>query len=497
MEVIALGNNIARRKFNYRFVMKTIGFILIIESLFMMFSAIISFYWHEWSADSMLLSSAITFFSGIFIRLVGTDDYDHPIGKRESFLTVTLTWVALSAFGTLPFYISGAIPDISNAFFETMSGFTTTGATILTNIDEMPRGLLFWRSITQWVGGIGIIVFALAILPIVGGNASVLYDAESTGIVRDRFRPRITQVAKRLWMTYIFVTGVLAILLWLGPMDFFDSVCHALTTMSTGGYSTKQASIAYWNSPYIEYVLSIFMFIGGVNFSLIFFMLKGVPKKLLKDEEFRWYGVICLFFTIAIAVGLFISGQIGNMEESFRISLFQVVSTITTTGFSSASYMGWGAFYIFMICILMLFCACAGSTSGGVKIVRIIVLFKNAINEFKRQVHPNAVLPVRLNGQVIPIDIVTKVLAFLFLYIGILIFSFIVLSVSGMNFEESIGAAISCMGNVGPGLGEMGYSGHFDSVPTFSKWYLSFIMLTGRLELFTVLSLFMPAFWRK
>jgi len=484
-------------KFNYRFVLKTIGFILIIESLFMMASTIISFYLREMCGDAMLVSSAITFFSGISLRLVGTDDYERPIGKRESFLTVTLTWVFLSAFGTLPFYLSGAIPDISNAFFETMSGFTTTGASILTDIDSVPKGLLFWRSITQWIGGIGIIVFALAILPFVGGNASVLYDAETTGIVRERFRPRITQVAKRLWITYIFVTSILVILLWLGPMDFFDSVCHALTTMSTGGYSTKQASIAYWDSPYLEYVLSIFMFIGGVNFSLIFFLLKGIPKKLIKDEEFRWYGIICIGFTIAIGLGLFISNQFSDIESSFRTSLFQVVSIITTTGFSTASYMNWGAFYIFLLCILMLFCACAGSTSGGIKIIRIIVLFKNAINEFKRQVHPNAILPVRLNRQVIPIDIVTKVLAFMFLYLGILIFSFIVLSVTGMNFEESIGAAISCMGNVGPGLGEMGHSGHFNNVPTVSKWYLCFIMLTGRLELFTVLSLFMPAFWKK
>lgn len=497
MRVLTVDNNYYRRKFNYRFVLKTIGFILIIESLFMMVATVVSFYWREWCGDSMLICSSITFFSGIFLRLVGTDDYERQIGKRESFLTVTLTWIALSAFGMLPFYLSGTIPDISNAFFETMSGFTTTGASILENVEEVPRGLLFWRSISQWIGGIGIIVFALAILPIVGGNASVLYDAETTGIVHERFSPRITQVAKRLWVTYITVTLILVFLLWIGPMDLFDAVCHAMTTMSTGGYSTKQASVAYWNSPYLEYVLSIFMFIGGVNFALVFFLLKGIPKKLLRDEEFRWYAAIVILFTIAIALGLSISGKFGNVEESFRTSLFQVVSTITTTGFSSAVYADWGAFYSFMFCILMLFCACAGSTSGGVKIVRIIVLFKNAINEFKRQVHPNAVLPVRLNGQVIPIDIVTKILAFIFLYLAILIVSFIVLSITGMNFEESIGAAISCMGNVGPGLGEISAKGHFADIPVFSKWFLSFIMLTGRLELFTVLSLFMPAFWKK
>lgn len=484
-------------KFNYRFVLKTMGFLLIIESLFMMASTVVSFYSRDTSGDTLLVSSSITLFAGIFLRLVGTDYYEKAIGKRESFLVVALTWVILSAFGMLPFYLSGAIPKISDAYFETMSGFTTTGASIVVNADIVPRGLLFWRSITQWIGGIGIIVFALAVLPIMGGNASVLYDAETTGITHERFRPRVSQIAKRLWLTYIIITGILVLLLWVGPMNLFDSVCHAMTTMSTGGYSTKQASIAYWNSPYIEYVLSVFMFIGGVNFSLIYFLFKGIPKKMFKDEEFRWYGAICLIFTVVISCSLLYSGHLSDVEYAFRTSLFQVTSIITTTGFTTTSYMTWGAFYLFLICLLMLFCACAGSTSGGIKIVRIIILFKNAINEFRRQVQPNAILPVRLNGQVIPIDIVTKILAFIFLYLAILIISFIILSFSGMGFEESIGAAVSCMGNVGPGLGENGISGHFADIPTFSKWYLCFIMLTGRLELFTVLSLFIPAFWKK
>ena len=429
--------------------------------------------------------------------MLGFESVERPIGKRESFLTVTMSWVVMSFFGMLPYYFSGVIPDISNAFFETMSGFTTTGSTIILDIDAVPKGLHFWRCLTQWVGGIGIIVFALVLLPLVGGNASVLFDAEVTGISRERFRPRASQVAKRLWAVYIFVTSVLILLLWIGPMGFFDSVCHAMSAMATGGYSTKQASIAYWNSAYIEYVLVVFMFIGGTKFSLIFFALKGNPKKLIRDEEFRWYFYICVLFTLVISVSLFLSGHISNVEQSFRTSLFQVVSIITTTGFATADYMEWGAFYTFIVCLLMLFCACAGSTSGGIKIVRIVVLCKNAINEFKYQVHPNAILPVRLNGNVVPIDVVTKVLAFIFLYLAILIVSFLVLSSSGMGFEESIGAAISCMGNVGPGLGTMGPAGHFADIPVFSKWYLSFLMLTGRLELFTVLSLFIPAFWKK
>ena len=483
--------------FNYRFVFKTIGFLLIIESLCMMVATLVSFYSHEQAGDAILISSSLTFFCGVFFRLAGTDDCEKPIGKRESFLSVTLAWIVMSAFGMLPFYISGHIPSISDAYFETMSGFTTTGASILTDIESLPRGLLFWRSVTQWIGGIGIIVFALTILPIMGGNASALYDAEVTGIIHERFRPRVSQIAKRLWITYIIITGIVILLLWAGPMNLFDSVCHALATISTGGYSTKQMSIAYWDSAYTEYVLTVFMFIGGTNFALIFYLFRGVPKRLLKDEEFRWYAVTCVVFTVVIALGLLFSGKLADIEYALRTSSFQVVSIITTTGFSTANYTSWGAFYLFLICLLMLFCASAGSTSGGIKIVRIIVLFKNAINEFRRQVQPNAILPVRLNHHVVPIDIVTKVLAFIFLYLGILIFSFILLSFSGLGFEESIGAAISCMGNVGPGLGANGTSGHFADIPEPSKWYLCFLMLTGRLELFTVLSLLMPAFWRK
>lgn len=482
--------------FNYRFVLKTIGFLLITESLFMMAATVVSYYSHEIAGDAILISSTITFFAGAFLRLAGTEDYTKPIGKRESFLMVAMSWIILSAFGMLPFYFSGAIPSISNAYFETISGFTATGATILTDIESMPKGLLFWRSITQWMGGLGIVVFVATILPM-GGNASVLYDAEVTGIGYDHFRPRISQIAKRLWIVYIFLTCILIFLLWLGPMNIFDSVCHAFTTISTAGFSTKQDSIAHWDSAYIEYVITLFMFIGGINFPLIYFFMKGDLKKLLKNEEFRWYVLIIVVFVSIIAIGLYSSGKIEGVERTFRTSLFQVVSMLTTTCFSTENFMNWGAFYQFVVVIFMLFGACAGSTAGGIKIVRIIILFKNSINEFKRQVHPNAILPIRLNERVISIDIVTKVLAFIFLYLGILIVSCLLLSLSGMGFENSLGAAISCIGNVGGGLAEIGHNGHFSDVPTASKWYLCFLMLTGRLELFTVLSLFMPAFWKR
>ncbi len=483
------------RNFNFRFVFKTIGFLLVIESVLLMASAVVSFYYHEACGDSFLISASVTLVFGIMLRLFGAEVREKIITKREGFLVVSLSWVVLSAFGMLPFYLSGAIPRIPDAYFEVMSGFTTTGCTIIPNVDDVPLGLLFWRSLTQWVGGLGIIVFALAVLPIIGGNASFLYDAETTGIVRDRFQPRITEVAKRLLITYIALTGIVVFLLWLGPMNFFDSVCHALTTTSTGGFSTKQVSVAYWDSPYTEYVITIFMLIGGINFSLIYFAFKGKIRKLFQDEEVRWYLGIYLIFTIIIFAGLFLSGKIHIGENAFRTSMFQVVSAITTTGFSTANFTDWGPFYAFLIYALMLVCACAGSTSGGIKVIRIVVLFKNAINEFKRQVHPNAILPVRVNNHVLPVDVVTKILAFIFLYLSILFVSFLVLSFTGVSFEDSITASVSCMGNVG--LGSIGNVNDFAGISDPGKWFLSFLMLTGRLELFTVLSLFMPAFWKK
>jgi len=461
-----------------------------------MFSAVVSFYYRENSSgDAFLISASLTLITGVLLRLFGLEVREKAITKREGFLVVTLSWIVMSAFGMLPFYLSGVIPSVSDAYFEVMSGFTTTGCTIIPDVDDVPLGLLFWRSLTQWVGGLGIIVFALAVLPIIGGNASFLYDAETTGIVRDRFQPRIAQVAKRLLVTYVSLTALVALLLWLGPMNLFDSVCHALATTSTGGFSTKQASIAYWDSAYIEYVVTIFMLLGGVNFSLIYFLFNGKPKRIFQDEEVRWYFAIYLFFTIVIFGGLFLSGEVSTGEGAFRTSMFQVVSAITTTGFSTANFTDWGPFYAFMIYALMLICACAGSTSGGIKVIRIVVLFKNAVNEFKRQVHPNAILPVRVNNRVLPMDVVTKILAFIFLYLLILFVSFLVLSFTGVGFEDSITASISCMGNVG--LGSIGNANDFANLTDFAKWFLSFLMLTGRLELFTVLSLFMPAFWKR
>lgn len=485
--------------FNLRFIVRMLGFVLVIESLFMMACSVVSFYYMEESGNSLLLCGVGTLLAGIFFRVFGTREVQKKTSKRESFLAVTLIWLFLTAFGMLPFHYSGLTPRWSNSFFEAMSGFSTTGSSILQHIDDLPKGLLLWRSFTQWIGGIGIVVFALLLLPMVGANSnpSSLYNSEVSGISKDKFSPKIKQTASRLGLIYLVITFSLFVLLCIGPMSSFDALCHALTTVSTGGFSTKQASIAYWNSPYLEYVLSAFMLIGGINFTLIYFLFTGNYRRIFRDDEFKWYLLIILFFSVAVMLGLYNSGQVKGVEDSFRVSFFQVVSTITTTGFSTVDYTRWGVFYSILMCLLMVFCACSGSTSGGLKVARMIILSKNAINEFKRQVHPNAVLPVRFNGNVVPMETVTKILAFIFLYFLILVFSFLVLSYSGMNFEESVSSSISCMSNAGKALGSLNSNGSYAHVPEFAKWYLAFLMLVGRLEVFTVLSLFMPAFWKR
>lgn len=482
---------------NYKFTLRTLGFMLIIESLFMLVCTLVSIYHHEEIGDTLLACCAITLIVGIPLALIGYEKETQRVSKRESFLTVTLVWTVMPLLGMLPFYLTGTIESINDAFFEAMSAFSTTGANIIPNLDEMPKGLLLWRCLMQWMGGIGIIAFALLLLPMVGDRGMALYSSEVTGIGQNKFSPKVKEMVRKLWLIYMFITVILFVLLAIGPMSSFDALCHAFSTVSTGGNSTKQMSIAYWNSAYIEYVICVFMFIGGTNFTLLYFLFKGRWQKIVGNEEFKWYIAIILIFTAIIVIGLSYTHQAHGVEKTFRVALFQVVSFITSTGFTTADFNVWGVPFVFLVCLLTLFCACAGSTSGGFKIVRVVVLAKNAVNEFKRQVHPNAVLPVRIDGTVLPIEVVTKVLAFVFLYLMILGISFFILSLLGMSFEESIGAALACLSNVGPSIGELGPMGGFSELPTACKWYLTLLMLIGRLELFTVLSLFMPAFWRK
>lgn len=469
----------------------------ILETVFMSLATVVAFLYKGNDFYPLLISSGIIFLTGVLLYVVGFRANEYMTGRREGMLTVTLTWTLLSFLGMLPFYLGGYVDNITDAFFETMSGFTTTGSTILTDIEALPKGILFWRSLTQWQGGMGMIVFTVALMPILGGGAIQMFDAETPGITHERFRPRITQVAKRLWGVYLFLTFVLVLLLWIGPMDLYDAVNHAMTAISTGGYSTKNASIAYWDSAYIEYVISLFMLIGATNITLIYFCLNGNIKKLCRDEEFRWF-----FWFVWIMIGIttawvLYTGFATDFSSAFRKATFQVSTLVSTCGFATENYIPWGPFFWSIALILMFICGCAGSTCGGLKMGRFAILTKSLFNAFKKQTHPHAIIPVRMDTHIVSGDIVLRVLAFAFAYVVLIVISCLVLMLDGLGFEESIGAAVSAISNVGPGLGKLGPVDNFSEVPVVSKWFLSFLMMTGRLEIFTVLTLLVPGFWKQ
>lgn len=482
---------------NVLFILKMLGMMFILETFFMLLATIVAFIYGGNDFYPLLCSSGLLFLAGFLFYSIGFKADEHSAGRREGMLIVMLTWIFLSLFGMMPFYLGGYVDSVTDAFFETMSGFTTTGSTILTDIESLPKGVLFWRSLTQWQGGIGMVVFTVALLPIFGGGASQMFDAETPGITHERFRPRITQVAKRLWGVYLFLTILLVGLLWLGPMDLYDSVNHALTAISTGGYSTKNNSIAYWNSSYVEYIITIFMFIGAINMTLIFFCFNGNVKKLLKDEEFQWFFYFVFGAIVIVMAWILYTGFANDFESAFRKAAFQVVTIVTTCGFATDDFIPWGPFFWVIALILMFICGCAGSTCGGLKMGRFVILAKNLSNEFKKQTHPRAVIPVRMNGHVVSADVVHRVLAFVFAYIALIVVSCLILSLDGMGFVESVSAAISAISNVGPGLGTIGPVSNFSEVPDISKWFLSFLMMTGRLEIFTVLTVLMPGFWKQ
>ncbi len=484
-------------KLNIRILLYILGLLLCFESLFLLLSFGVSLLYQENDRIPLLFSTIITACVG-FLLAICSRKHERKMGKREVFLLVSFSWIIFSLFGMLPFLLGGYLTSVADAFFETMSGFTTTGATVIDHIDDLPHGILFWRSITQWLGGMGIIVLTLAILPMLNsGEGTQLFNAEAPGVRHDKITPRISQTAKRLWVLYLSMTLVASTILYLGPMNLFDSICHAFSAMATGGYSTKQASIAYWESPYTEYAITLIMFFAGINFSLLYITITGNYKKLFKDQEVKWYACTVLIFTLTISIGLLYTGQYHHVEEAFRVSIFQVVSLITTTGFATADFVVWGPFFCFLMFLIMIPGACAGSTSGGLKQVRIIIAFKHLAIEFYKQLHPRAVVPVRINKYTLPPEMVTKVLSFILIYALVALGCSAILSMEGFNFEESISVTITCLSNVGPGLGSAGPSGTLAYLSDISKWTLSFAMLVGRLELFTVLILFTPYFWKK
>lgn len=487
------------KDFNFRLIFRFFGVLLLVETVALLSAALVALFYQEVDGYYFLITAGIAFMLGVTGVLTGRGATP-MIDRREGSLIVTFIWVVFSLFGLLPYWISGSIPSFTDAFFETISGFTTTGASILNNIEELSHSMLFWRSLTHWIGGLGIIVMSLALLPVFGVSGAQLFAAESAGPTKDKIHPKINETAKRLFLIYFILTVSETLLLKLGGMGWFDAVCHAFGTVATGGFSTKQDSVGYWDSPYIQYVIAVFMLLSGVNFSLYYFGFKNKFRKIFQDEEIKYYLITLFSFSIVVMVSLFDfkSGfSFELLEKAWREAFFNVTAVMTTTGFATADYMNWKTFTWILLLVAMIMGASAGSTSGAIKMIRIVIVVKYCYYEFKKLLHPNAVVPVRYNGRLVNEDVITKILAFVILYLITIAFGVFVLSLSGMPFQESIGGLITCLGGVGPGLGTVGPAGNFSAIPDFSKWFLSFMMLIGRLELFTVLVLFTPAFWRK
>ena len=487
------------RTFNTRMVFRTMGALLLIEAVFMAMALGVSLWYNEADNDVFLLSTIVTLLAGVVGLLVGRRA-ESRMGEREGYVIVAMVWVVFSAFGLLPYYLSGQVGSFTDAWFESMSGFTTTGATIIPDLEVITHGLLFWRSLTQWIGGMGIIVLSIAILPIFGLNGMQLYAAEVSGLTYEKVSPRISDTAKMMWSIYVLLTVSEVVALWLCGMDVFDAVCHSFSTIATGGFSTHNNSLEFYDSAAIHYTVTLFMFVSGINFVLLIYLLRGKVRNFFQDEELRWYSVAVLVFAVMLTLGLYIArpGWTGlHMERAFRDSIFTVISSMTSTGYTISDYMYWPVVAWVVIFFLMLTGACAGSTAGGIKWVRLSIILKNGVAEFKRRIHPNAIIPVKLNEKAVPQQTINNIMAFLNFYVFIIAVTVVIFCASGVNFDESIGAAVSAIGNVGISIGQFGPAGTYAEFPTVAKWVMSFVMLIGRLEIFTVLLLFTRVLWRK
>jgi trk system potassium uptake protein TrkH len=494
-------------KFNYQIIFHFFGLLLLFNGGFMLLSTLVSILYQDGMTLELFTSGIAVLIVGIILMLL-TKKHSKVMNKREGYLVVTFGWIVMAISGAIPYMVTNVIPTFTSAFFETMSGYTTTGATILNDIEIVPKGVLFWRSTTHWIGGMGIIVLAIAILPLLGIGGMQLFSAEAPGPSSDKLHPRITDTAKRLWLIYLGYTVAETILLKVAGMSFFDAINHSMSTLSTGGFSTKNASLAYWNDqPIIQYIVIAFMFLAGTNFVLSYYAFKGKVQRALGDEELRWYFRFIASFTIIVALIVYFRADFdistidhpliwGKAEASFRHGLFQVLSVVTTTGFITADYTLWTPFLLIFFFGIMFLGGSAGSTSGGVKVMRHLILIKNGFLEFKRALHPNAILPVRYNTKAISGDIVFNILGFFILYMLSFIVGALGFSLLKIDFQSAVGLSASSLGNIGPALGNFGPINNYSTLPPIAQWWSSFLMLIGRLELFTVLILFTPFFWR-
>lgn len=499
---------------NWPLVRHVMGMLLLLETIFMTLCAFVSAgYWMAaGEADCLsLLLPAILCGATSAVLIATSKHYTTQISQREGFFIVAIAWVLFSVFGMLPYLLYGTCTTITDAFLETMSGFTTTGCTILTAIDEQPHGILLWRSMTQWIGGLGIVVFTLALLPKIASGNIQMFSAEVTGMSVDKLRPKIQATSRRLWIIYVTLTLSCAVLYFLGGMSVFDAICHALTTLSSGGFSTHQASIGVFHSAFIEYVCCLFLFITSLNFSLFYMVQRGHFMHLWRDEEARTFALIvvgftlffCLLFGHAHAEVLPISTEQAEalpngIESTFRASLFHVLSIISTCGFQGEcyDYQLWGVPFWLPTVMMMAMGGCAGSTAGGLKTLRSVLLLKTLRMELYHQVHPNEVVRVRLNGHAVPSEHLYRTLAFFFMFIVTAVVCVFCLQMEGMDCNSAIGTTITALGNTGPGLGMTGPAYTWAELAPFSKWIMSAAMLIGRLEFFTVILLFTRSFWR-
>jgi trk system potassium uptake protein TrkH len=485
---------------NFKLIRYIFGLLLLMEATFMALATGVAAYYHWHTSDddltALALPTLLTALTGGVLLRTGQRQSDR-FTQKDGFFIVAVAWVLFSLFGMLPYLIYGTTDSVADAFFETMSGFTTTGATMLTNIDTQPHGILFWRSLTQWIGGLGIVVFSLALLPLIGSGATQMFNAEVTGLSVDKLRPKIQNTSRRLWAIYLGMTVACGALFYVGDMGLYDAVCHALTTMSTGGFSTHQASLGFFRSAYVEYICAAFLFLSSVNFSLYYLMGIGKWKHFWRNEEFRWFVFIVAGFTVLFMI---LEGAARVETGSpLRTALFHTLTIVSSAGFQGENYdyVAWGGIFWIPTLVLMAIGGCAGSTAGGLKVIRLIVLLKNSRNELDHQMHPRAVTSVRLGGHAIATEMVQKILAFLLVYLLLVVACTFLMQCMGVDFETSIGTTISAFGNTGPGLGMTGPSGTWVELPTAAKWLMSFAMLVGRLEIFTVILLFTPTFWQK
>ena len=485
------------------------GVLTMLEAAFMLIPTFAAWWYHEADFGAWIVSCAITWISSWWMLLAGRRA-EKKVGEREGYVIVATVWIVYSLFGMLPFWLSGALPELVNAWFETMAGFTTTGATVINDVTAMTHSILLWRSLMQWIGGMGIIVLSVAILPMFGLGGMQLYSAEVTGVSYEKLSPRIADTAKHMWLTYIALTVIQTALLNLEGMTMFDSLCHSLSTISTGGFSTRNDSMISDNAA-IQWTTAIFMFLSGLNFTQLIYLFRGKPQRLVNDEETRWYAFAVLFATLFLSTGLFIHYGIehdvskivelenffATVERALRKGFFMVCSAMTSTGFAASDYMTWPKLLWVFVFFLMFTGASSGSTAGGIKWVRIAIFAKSAVAELKRRIHPNAVIPVRFNGRTLREQTTSNIMAFMFFYIAIIVVAVLIFCASGVAFDEAIGTAVSAIGNVGVSIGQFGPSGTYADYPTVAKWTATVVMLIGRLEIFTILLLFSRALWKK